>query len=77
MGRYSVNSAHLLPSDIKVLSLRITSAQLLANFVLSLKKFLDLLLKTGSKFVYRPVELIDLNLKLMRVSNVELHLCLI
>ena len=60
-----------------MLSLRITSAQLLANFVLSLKKFLDLLLKTGNKFVYRPVELIDLNLKLMRVSNFELHLCLI
>ena len=77
MGRYSVNSARLLPSDIKMLSLRITSAQLLANFVLSLKKFLDLLLKTGNKFVYRPVQLIDLNLKLMRVSNVELHLCLI
>ena len=77
MGRYSVNSARLLPSDIEMLSLRITSAQLLANFVLSLKKFLDLLLKTGNKFVYRPVELIDLNLKLMRVSNVELHLCLI
>ena len=77
MGRYSVNSARLLPSDIKMLSLRITSVQLLANFVLSLKKFLDLLLKTGNKFVYRPVELIDLNLKLMRVSNFELHLCLI
>ena len=60
-----------------MLFLKITSAQLLAYFVLSLKKVLDLLLKTGNKFVYSRVEFIDLNLKLMRVSNVELHLCLI
>ena len=60
-----------------MLFLRITSAQLLANFVLPLKKVLDLLLKTGNKFVYSRLELIDLNLKLMRDSNVELYLCLI
>ena len=64
-----------LPSDVKMLFLRIT-AQLLANFVPSVKKVLDLLFKT-IKSCLTDKKKMNLNLKLMRVSNVDLHLCCI
>ena len=65
-----------LPSDEKILFLRITLAQLLANFVPSVKKVLDLLFKT-IKSCLTDKKKMNLNLKLMRVSNVDLHLCCI
>ena len=64
-----------LPSDVKMLFLRIT-AQLLTNFVPSVKKVLDLLFKT-IKSCLTDKKKMNLNLKLMRVSNVDLHLCCI
>ena len=65
-----------LPSDVKILFLRITLAQLLANFVPSVKKVLDLLFK-AIKSCLTDKKKMNLNLKLMRVSNVDLHLCCI
>ena len=65
----------VLPSDVKMLFLRITT-QLLANFVPSVKKVLDLLFKT-IKSCLTDKKKMNLNLKLMRVSNVDLHLCCI